>query len=75
MVFADLDEVKQALDAGILSLHSKIWCRIPEVAGNGAAADGEAGTRRVETTPGRMMLYEILPQNPAVSFDRLLNTL
>ena len=29
MVFADLDEVKQALDSGILSLHSKIWCRIP----------------------------------------------
>ena len=30
MVFADLDEVKQALDAGVLSLHSKIVCRIPE---------------------------------------------
>jgi DNA-directed RNA polymerase subunit beta' len=74
MVFADLDEAKQALDAGVLSLHSKIVCRIPEASSNGSV-DGEVGTRRVETTPGRMMLYEILPQNPAVSFDRLLNTL
>src|SRR5690606_18350042 len=80
MVFADLDEVKQALDAGIVSLHSKIWCRIPEAVGNGAAGngatgDGEARTRRIETTPARMMLYEILPKHPAVSFDRLLNQL
>jgi DNA-directed RNA polymerase subunit beta' len=80
MVFADMDEVKQALDAGVISLHTKIWCRIPEpmangAAENGAADEGERRTRRVETTPGRMMLYEILPQHPAVSFDRLLNTL
>ena len=78
MVFADIDEVKQALDAGVISLHSKIWCRIPEPSTNGGGGDGAAGetrTQRIATTAGRMMLYEILPQHPAVPFDRLLNTL
>src|SRR5918999_48229 len=37
--------------------------------------NGEMRTRRVETTPGRMLLFDILPKNPAVSFDRLLNQL
>jgi DNA-directed RNA polymerase subunit beta' len=73
MVFADLDEVQQALSAGVVSLHSKVWCRLPLPPGNGAADDG--GTYRVETTAGRMLLYEILPRHPAISFDRLLNCL
>jgi DNA-directed RNA polymerase subunit beta' len=75
MVFGDLDEVLQALETGIVSLHSKIVCRVPDgVPGNGGG-NGAGRTRRVETTPGRMLLYQILPQHPAVSFDRLLNTL
>ncbi len=58
-----------------MSLHSKIWCRLPDgVDGNGAAAVNGARAR-IETTPGRMLLYEILPRNPAISFDRLLNVL
>jgi DNA-directed RNA polymerase subunit beta' len=73
MVFADLDEVQQAFSAGVLSLHSKVWCRLPLPPRNGAGDDG--GTYRVETTPGRMLLYEILPKHPAISFDRLLNCL
>ncbi|MGH6942983.1 MAG: DNA-directed RNA polymerase subunit beta', partial [Geminicoccaceae bacterium] len=74
MVFADLDEVLQALDAGVVSLHSRISCRVFEPSGNGAT-NGEMATRRVETTPGRMLLFEILPTHPAISFDRLLNQL
>ncbi|MDH3772527.1 MAG: DNA-directed RNA polymerase subunit beta', partial [Nitrospirota bacterium] len=72
MVFANVDEVLQALEARALSLHTKIWCRIPKPVENG----GEDGaTLRVETTPGRMLLYEILPKHPAISFDRVLNVL
>ena len=72
MVFANVDEVLQALEARALSLHTKIWCRIPQPVENG----GENGaTLRVETTPGRMLLYEILPKHPAISFDRVLNQL
>ena len=78
MTFAYLDEVQQALEAGVVSLHSKIWCRLPAPDGNRAATEEGAanGARaRVETTPGRMLLYEILPKHPAISFDRLLNLL
>src|ERR687897_1823330 len=45
MVFASYDEVQQALGAGIVSLHSKIWCRLPLPPRNGADDDG--GTYRV----------------------------
>ena len=75
MVFANLDEVQQALDAGVVSLHSKIWCRLPARRATAPATTAQPATWRVETTPGRMLLYEILPKNPAVSFDRLLNQL
>ena len=57
MVFASLDEALQALEAGVVSLHSKIFCRISEPGDNGAE-----WTRRVETTPGRLLLFEILPK-------------
>jgi DNA-directed RNA polymerase subunit beta' len=78
MTFAYLDEVQQALEAGVVSLHSKISCRLPVPDGSPAATEEGAanGARaRVETTPGRMLLYEILPKHPAISFDRLLNQL
>jgi DNA-directed RNA polymerase subunit beta' len=74
MVFGNLDEVQQALEAGVVSLHTKIWCRLPDGPdGDGAAVNGARA--RLETTPGRMLLYEILPKHPAISFDRLLNQL
>ena len=37
-------------------------------------AERQPIVRRVETTPGRMLLSEILPRNPAIGFD-LINTL
>ena len=36
--------------------------------------NGKPVVQRVETTPGRMLLSEILPRNPAIGFD-LINTL
>ena len=36
-------------------------------------ADGELKAQVVETTPGRLLLYEILPHHPNVSFQGLLN--
>ncbi|HFD15497.1 MAG TPA: DNA-directed RNA polymerase subunit beta', partial [Rhodospirillales bacterium] len=69
-VFADLGEVLHALHEGLVTLHSRVKCRI-EVMGE----DGEIERRLVDTTPGRMLLYEILPRHPRVSFDRLVNRL
>ena len=52
-----------------MSLHARIKARFHTV-----DADGKPVVQRVETTPGRMLLSEILPRNPAIGFD-LINTL
>jgi DNA-directed RNA polymerase subunit beta' len=69
MSFANLGEVQYALDQGVLNLHAKIMARYETV-----DADGNPQTLRVETTPGRLLLSEILPRNPRVPFD-LINRL
>jgi DNA-directed RNA polymerase subunit beta' len=51
--FADPEEVRMAFDAGAVSLHAAIECRI----------EG----KRVKTTVGRVLLSEVLP--PELSFD------
>ncbi|WP_075354890.1 DNA-directed RNA polymerase subunit beta', partial [Desulfovibrio sp. DV] len=47
-VFADTGEVICAVDAGVVSLHARITCRI----------NGE----RVKTTPGRIIVGELMPE-------------
>ncbi len=64
MAFADTGEIQQALDQGVVSLHSKILARIESV-----DAEGALTTERVETTPGRMMIAEILPRHSKVPFS------
>ncbi|TVR99295.1 MAG: DNA-directed RNA polymerase subunit beta' [Rhodospirillales bacterium] len=69
MRFADIGEIEHALAAGTVSLHAKVRCRY-----RGLNGDGVAETRLVETTPGRMLLSELLPNNPNVPFS-LVNRL
>ncbi len=69
MVFADLGEIQHALEVGAVTLHSKIRARITTMDSN-----GDMVTEVAATTPGRMLLSEILPQHPAVPFA-LLNRL
>src|SRR5213075_1337416 len=64
MMLSDMPEVHQALAAGAVTLHSKIISRVPQT--------DEAGNtymKRVETTPGRMLLGETLPKSHKVPFD------
>src|SRR3954447_20869610 len=61
MAFTNIGEIEQALAAKAVSLHSKIKARY-----KGVDQEGRPIVRRVETTPGRMMLSEILPRNPAI---------
>ena len=64
MLLADMTEVHQAIAAGAVTLHTKITSRVPQT--------DEAGKQymmRVETTPGRMLLAETLPQSHKVPFD------
>src|SRR5689334_4986786 len=69
MLFSSIGEIEQALESGAVSLHARVKARFHTV-----DADGKPVVKRVETTPGRMLLSEILPRNSAVSFD-LINTL
>ena len=69
MIFGDVGEIQQALDAGAVTLHSKITSRYRTV-----DESGEPITVRVETTPGRMLLSEILPRHPQVPLS-LINRL
>ncbi len=69
MVFSSIGEIEQALESKSVSLHARIQARY-----HGLDADGQPVVRRVETTPGRMLLSEILPRSPVVGFD-LINTL
>jgi DNA-directed RNA polymerase subunit beta' len=69
MSFVSVEEIQQALDAGALSLHARVACRY-----HGVDKKGEPIVVRVKTTPGRMILSEILPRHPEVPFD-LVNRL
>jgi DNA-directed RNA polymerase subunit beta' len=64
MMFADMAEVHQALNAGAVTLHSKIIARVPQTDAAGTEFMG-----RFETTPGRMLIGECLPKSHTVPFD------
>ena len=59
MVFNDIGEIEHALFSKSVTLHAKIKARYKTV-----DAEGKPITRRVDSTPGRMMIAEILPRNP-----------
>lgn len=64
--FADLGEIERALDAGVVTLHTKIKSRHTEM-----DADGNVVRKVIDTTPGRMKIAALLPHNPALG-HRLL---
>jgi len=68
-VYANMGQIEAALAAGELSLHTKIEARL-----NTVDEDGKPIIQRVKTTPGRMMLAEVLPKHPKVPFS-LVNRL
>ena len=69
MLIGGLAELHHALDAGVLSLHAKIKGRVTSV-----NEKGEEVTEVVDTTPGRMLIGELLPRRPGISFS-LVNKL
>jgi DNA-directed RNA polymerase subunit beta' len=59
MVFSGIDEVRQAYDQGVCSLHAEIKCRI-----NG---------KLEKTTVGRVLMYDIVPKNvPFSSVNKVM---
>ncbi len=69
MIFADVDEVQHALDAGEVHLHAKITARIKQI-----DDEGNEVMKRYETTPGRIRLGALLSLNAKAPFD-LVNRL
>ena len=69
MAFADITEVEQALTAGVVHLHAKITARIKQI-----DEEGNEVWQRVQTTPGRLRLGNLLPLNAKAPFS-LVNRL
>ncbi|WPZ13490.1 DNA-directed RNA polymerase subunit beta' [Nitratireductor rhodophyticola] len=64
MVFADMGELHHALENKVVTLHTKIKGRFKTV-----DAEGNLVSQIHETTPGRMIVGELLPKNHNVPFD------
>ncbi len=64
MVFADMGELHHALENKVVTLHAKIKGRFKTV-----DAEGNEVSSIFETTPGRMIIGELLPRNVNVPFD------
>jgi len=64
MLLADMAEVHQAIQAGAVTLHTKVISRVPQT-----DEQGNTYLKRYETTPGRMLLGECLPKSHKVPFD------
>jgi DNA-directed RNA polymerase subunit beta' len=72
MIFSSLGEIEHALQEKIVSLHAKIKARYHQT-----QKDGTTKPVTVESTPGRMILSELLPRHPDINFsliNRLLTT-
>jgi DNA-directed RNA polymerase subunit beta' len=69
MIFGDVAEIHHALDSGAVTLHAKIKGRYISRDEN-----GDWVSYIYDTTPGRMLLGELLPRRAEVPFD-LVNQL
>lgn len=61
--FANIGEIEHALTLKAIKLHDKIHARFETV-----DAKGNKVTKRVITTPGRMLIAQVLPKHPAIDF-------
>ncbi len=66
MAFVDMGEIEHALAHGAITLHSKIKARYHSVDEN-----GEPMTSVVSSTPGRMIISQVLPRHTMVPFSMI----
>ncbi|MEI9963513.1 MAG: DNA-directed RNA polymerase subunit beta' [Caulobacteraceae bacterium] len=59
--FSDLGEIEAALDAGVVTLHSKVKARFTEM-----NAEGKVVRSLIDTTPGRMKIAALLPHHTQI---------
>ncbi len=63
-IFGNLADIDHALNQRAITLHTKIKYRW-----DGLDENGEGVRRWYDTTPGRVVLGQVLPRNPKVPFD------
>jgi DNA-directed RNA polymerase subunit beta' len=64
MVFASVSEISHALESKSVTLHTKIRARYRSV-----DEEGNPVVQIYETTPGRMLIGELMPRRPNITFD------
>ena len=64
MAFSTISEIELALNANAVTLHTKITARY-----KGLDAEGKPEVQRVQTTPGRMLLSQLLPRTTSFGFE------
>ena len=64
MAFSDMGEIEHALANGVVTMHTKIKGRVKVWDDK-----GKSTTKIVETTPGRMLLGQLLPHAPQVPYE------
>ncbi len=69
-LFGSIGEIEAALEAGVVTLHSKIKARFETV-----DSENKPVRLTIDTTPGRMKLAELLPRHPKISYKLLDQTL
>ncbi|MEL6322956.1 MAG: DNA-directed RNA polymerase subunit beta' [Pseudomonadota bacterium] len=69
MMISDAAELEHALESGSLTLHARIKARYETV-----DADGNPIVNVIDTTPGRLMIADVLPRSADLSLD-LVNQL
>jgi DNA-directed RNA polymerase subunit beta' len=62
--FGDMATIEHALNAKVITLHSKIKFRF-----DGVDETGKPAKTWHDTTPGRVMLGQVLPRSPKISFE------
>ena len=69
MTFSDVKEVHRAYENHVVELHAKVTVRVPDILVGDQDGDNAkaSGTKLVETTVGRALLSEIMPER--LSFD------
>ncbi|GGY40318.1 DNA-directed RNA polymerase subunit beta' [Parvularcula lutaonensis] len=64
MVFSDINEIEHALQAGVVTLHTKI-----KAVWRSVDAEGNETMELVDTTAGRMKVASVLPKDNNVPFE------
>src|ERR1700710_1777505 len=67
-IFGEMAELEHALHSKVIHLHTKIKYRW-----EGIDETGKQSRRWIETTAGRVMLGNVLPKSPKISFDVIKN--